>query len=326
VQPGLFLDGNRVNQPIMLDQPRYHYDTALVSAIGRRDLQEDAVVGHFPAESGLGYVVLADGMGGHAAGDVASRIVVQEFCAELARHAEDPAQLEQNVGSVLRQAMARANGQVGRHATDQPELRSMGSTLVASLIVRNRLYWISVGDSPLYLLRGNRMSRLNQEHSMARRLDRMVAGGLISQAEADQNPDRYCLTSALLGVQVPEIDCRDRPIELLDGDILVVASDGLLSIDEQRIAALIYDCRDQPSAEINARLLQDIAAADDPDQDNVTLCLVKISAQAVGALPVAASAPSARPPAVQRTTVRLQVRRSGTRLARTITTIAERER
>jgi serine/threonine protein phosphatase PrpC len=295
---------------MMLDEAEYLYDTALMSAIGRRELQEDAVAGHFPAGSGLGYVVLADGMGGHACGDVASRIVVQEFSEELARYAGDPAGLERDVGAILRGAMTRANGQVARHATDQPDRRGMGSTLVAPLILRNRLYWISVGDSPLYLLRGNRMSRLNQEHSMAQHLDRMVTKGLISQIEADQNPDRYCLTSGLLGLEVPEIDCRDRPIELQDGDILIVASDGLLTLDEQRIAALVYEGRDQSSAEINSRLLQVIRETDDPDQDNVTLCVVKIGLRS--------AAPDQRAAAGVRTTIQLRVPRPGKRVVRRI--------
>jgi PPM family protein phosphatase len=296
----------------MLDEAEYLYDTAFVSAIGRREVQEDAVAEHFPAGLGLGFVVLADGMGGHAAGDVASRIVVQEFSEELARFAGDPVGLERDVGAILHGAMTRANGQVAQHAKGQPHRHGMGATLVAPLILRNRLYWISVGDSPLYLMRGDRMSRLNQEHSMASHLDRMVSKGLISQIEADENPNRFCLTSGLLGMDVPEIDCRDRPIELQDGDILIVASDGLLSIDEQRIASLVYEGRELSSAEINSRLLKVIAETDDPDQDNVTLCVVKI--RALPAAPVIEH----RRTAGGRTTIQLQVTRKGNRVIRRV--------
>ena len=300
----------------MLHDAEFHYDMSLASAIGRRDLQEDAVEGHFPAGQGLGYVVLADGMGGHAAGDVASRIVVQEFSAELARYAYDPDLLERNVGVILRRAMSRANRKVASHAFSQPARRGMGATLVAPLIVRNRLYWISVGDSPLYLLRGDRMSRLNQEHSVAQRLDRMVMSGLISQVEADRNPDRFCLTSVLVGVDVPEIDCRDRPIELQDGDILIVASDGILSINEHRIAKQVFDSRALPSTEINTRLLQDIDAANDPYQDNVSLCVVKIRARMDALKTSPAATPSAlaeRNVNANQTVIQVHLRRGGTR-------------
>jgi serine/threonine protein phosphatase PrpC len=308
----------------MLDEVEYLYDTATAATIGRRELQEDAIATHFPAGSGLGCIVLADGMGGHAAGDVASRIVVQEFLEELRTYAEDPPILERDIGVILRHAMNRANGQVALHATSRPDQNGMGATLVAPLIVRNRLYWISVGDSPLYLLRGNRMSRLNQEHSMARRLDRMVTKGLISQTEADQNPDRDCLTSVLFGAVVPEIDCRDHPLDLVDGDILIVASDGLLFIDEPRIAALVYGARDRPSAEISARLLKEIRDRDDPDQDNVCLCVVKVGKPASVAEPAPRPIVTVRRPvSVRRVTLQLQVRRKGKRLFRTYTSESE---
>lgn len=302
----------------MLGNSEYLYDAATAACIGRRDVQEDAVVTHFPAGSALGYIVLADGMGGHAAGDVASQIVVQEFFKELRLYTDDTPFLEGNVGSILRYAMERANHKVARHSDSLPDQRGMGATLVAPLIVRNRLYWISVGDSPLYLLRGNRMTRLNQEHSMARRLDGMVLNGLITQREADQNPDRDCVTSVLFGAVVPEVDCRDHPIDLADGDILIVASDGLLFLDEPRIATLVHNARNRPSVEISARLLQEIRDTDDPDQDNVCLCVVKVSK--IGSVPPierpAVPEIAKIPDTFKRTSVHLQVRRQGKHLSR----------
>jgi len=302
----------------MLDDTLYHYDAATALTQGRRDLQEDAIAAHFPAGAGLGYVVLADGMGGHAAGDVASKIVVQEVFRALQSYAEDPKQLERNIAAVLGSALDRANGQIARHAWGRPELRGMGSTLVVPLVVRNRLYWISVGDSPLYLLRGARMVRLNQEHSMARRMAGMVTSGLISQREADQNPDRDCVTSVLVGAAIPEIDCRALPLDLMDGDIVIVASDGLQSLDEQRIASLVYDNRDRPSAEISNRLLQEICAIDDPDQDNVSLCVLKVRKEQRPELAVEtviAPVVPQRPVSVTRTTVQLRVQSKGKRVS-----------
>jgi len=302
----------------MLDDTLYHYDAATALTQGRRDLQEDAIAAHFPEGSGLGYVVLADGMGGHAAGDVASKIVVQEVFEALQAYAGDPGEMERNVAAILSCAMDRANGQIARHAKGRPELRGMGSTLVAPLVVRNRLYWISVGDSPLYLLRGARMARLNQEHSMARRMAGMVSSGMISQFEADQNPDRDCVTSVLVGAVIPEIDCRALPLDLVDGDIVIVASDGLQVLDEQRIATLVYDNRDRPSAEISNRLLQEICAIDDPDQDNVSLCVLKVHKEQRPELAVESRIPPVapqRPIAVTRTTVQLRVQSKGKRMS-----------
>ena len=304
----------------MLDEFEYQYDAASLAAIGRRDLQEDAIVMHFPTGSGLGYIVLADGMGGHAAGDVASKIVVSEFFEQLRPHLADPANFEDNAGEILRDAMERANDRVARHAADWPEQVGMGSTLVAPILVRNRLYWISVGDSPLYLLRGNRLTRLNQEHSMARRLERMVQNGMISQSDADHDPDRFCLTSVLLGSRVSEIDCRDQPLDLVDGDVLIVASDGLLILDEARIAGLVFENRDRPSAEISARLLQEIQDQDDPYQDNVSIGVIKVGSSDCLAdqtpHPVAIVT-ARRPVSTKRTTVQLRVKRKGSHVFRT---------
>lgn len=322
----------------MLDTPEFQYDVATAAAIGRRDLQEDAVAAHFPEGSGLGYVVLADGMGGQAAGDVASHIVVEEVQQVLRAHADDPARLERQAGAILRDAMDRANRQVARHTMTWPALRGMGATLVAPLIVAGRLYWISVGDSPLYLLRGTRMVRLNQDHSMAERLARMVRSGQISRQEADRNPDRDCVTSVLFGAVVPEIDCRDRPLKLEDGDILIAASDGLLFLDEPRIAALVHGARDLSSAEIGDILLREIHDQDDPDQDNVSLCVVKVRQRTVKgtdeapagvptaiapAFPPAPMAPPRRTGTFRRTMIKLQVRRQGERVTRNFSSESE---
>ena len=300
----------------MLDECKYLYDAASLAAIGRRELQEDAIAMHFPEGATLGFIVLADGMGGHAAGDIASKMVVQEFFDDLQIHMPDPDHLERHIGTILRDALERANSRVHRHAVKWPDRRGMGATLVAPLLIGNRLYWISVGDSPLFLLRGNRLSRLNQEHSMAQRLDTLAEQGVISSAQAEQDPDRLCLTSVLLGESVTEIDCRDRPLELEGGDILIVASDGLLFIDEARIAGLVYENRDRPSAEIGERLLREIRDCDDPNQDNVSLCVVKVGSAEAGAQhcesPVALPQRRVVP---RRMTVQMQVRRNGNRLS-----------
>lgn len=264
----------------MLETAQYHYDAAPAICQGRRDQQEDSLAVDFPAGAGLGFIVLADGMGGHAAGDIASKIVVTEIFSELKMHAGDPTQFERNIGNILRSAVSCANECVASYASSRPEMEGMGSTLVAPIIVNNRLYWISVGDSPLYLFRGSRLFRLNEEHSVARQMDHLVMNGHIAKEVADQHPDRDCLTSVLIGATIPEIDCREVPIELRDNDILIAASDGLQFIGEEQIAQLVHEQRNRSSAEIGARLLKGITDLDDPDQDNVSLCVLKVRERA----------------------------------------------
>jgi serine/threonine protein phosphatase PrpC len=256
---------------------KYAYDAAPAITVGRREQQEDAVAIDFAEGAGLGFVVLADGMGGHRAGDVASRIVVTEMFSELKMLADDPVAMERNIYAILNRAVTEANKSVGHVAQHQPSMTGMGSTLVAPVIFDNRLYWISVGDSPLYLFRGSHLFRLNEEHSLANRMEKLVAQGEMDREEAETHPDRACLTSVLIGSAIPEIDCRDVPIELRDNDILIAASDGLQFIGEQEIARVVFNARDLPSAEIGSKLLQSIVDLDDPDQDNVSFCVLKIA-------------------------------------------------
>ncbi|MEM1352348.1 MAG: protein phosphatase 2C domain-containing protein [Pseudomonadota bacterium] len=260
----------------MLDSVQYAYDAAPAISVGRRDQQEDTVAADFADGAGLGFIVLADGMGGHSAGDVASKIVVTEVFSELKMLANDPVNLERNIGPILRRAVIEANDCVGQVAEHSTGMAGMGSTLVAPIVFDNRLYWVSVGDSPLYLFRGSRLFRLNEEHSLASQLAKQVARGEIDANEAAEHPDRSCLTSVLIGAEIPQIDCRDTPVTLRSNDILIAASDGLQFISEQQMAQIIYTNRSLSSSEITSKLLQSISDLDDPDQDNVSLCVLKV--------------------------------------------------
>lgn len=260
----------------MPETVKYVYDAASAIIRGRREYQEDALAVDFSAGAGLGFIVLADGMGGHSAGDVASMIVVTEIFSELKLRANDAAKLESEIGSILHSAVSNANDCVGRVAEESPGMRGMGATLVAPIVIANRLYWISVGDSPLYLFRGNRLFRLNAEHSVKSHMKRLVDRGEMPREEAETHPDRGCLTSVLIGGAIPEIDCRDTPIELRHNDIVIAASDGLQFLSDQDIAIVVHDARALPSAEISARLIRRITDLNDPEQDNVSLCVLKV--------------------------------------------------
>lgn len=260
----------------MPETAKYVYDAASAIIRGRRDYQEDALAVDFSAGAGLGFIVLSDGMGGHSAGDVASMIVVTEIFSELKLHANDAAHLESQIGTILHSAVSCANDCVGRMAEESPRMRGMGATLVAPIVIGNRLYWISVGDSPLYLFRGNHLFRLNEEHSVKSRMKQLVARGEMPAEEAETHPDRGCLTSVLIGEAIPEIDCRDTPIELRHNDIVIAASDGLQFISDHDIARVVHEARALPSAEISARLIKRITDLNDPEQDNVSLCVLKV--------------------------------------------------
>ena len=121
-------------------EPRY--DVASGISQGARDYQEDAITADFPVGSEAGFVVLADGMGGHAAGDVASKIVLTEVYSELKFHFADVEAFEAKAPEVLRGVANLANDTLRQHTRTHPETEGMGATLVVPCLVENRLWWI----------------------------------------------------------------------------------------------------------------------------------------------------------------------------------------
>jgi len=251
------------------------FDSAMVTDPGRRERQEDTVASDFPSGQPFGFVVLADGMGGHAAGDVASKIVVTEVFSELKLQSGDPALLEARMGEVLSGAALNANTCITLYAREHPNAQGMGATLLASVLVEDRLYWISVGDSPLYLFRNGKLTRLNENHALSSQIEFLVSSGVMSRADAIQYPDQCCLTSVLIGGEIAQIDCPATPFAIIEDDILIAASDGLQFISEEQIERLLRFQRNKSSEEICATLAQEIKNLDDPCQDNLSLCVIK---------------------------------------------------
>ena len=256
-------------------EPRY--DVASGISQGARDYQEDAITADFPVGAEAGFVVLADGMGGHAAGDVASKIVLTEVFSELKFHFADVEAFEARAPEILRNVADLANETLRQHTRSHPETDGMGATLVVPALVENRLWWISVGDSPLFLYRNGRLSQLNEDHSMAPQIDFMVKSGLMDPQVAANHPDRNCLISVLMGTRIPKIDCPTKPFALMAGDIVVCASDGLQFLTNAQIQKVLAKYRKTRSTEIAERLLGELIRLDDPDQDNISFTVIKVN-------------------------------------------------
>ena len=256
-------------------EPRY--DVASGISQGARDYQEDAITADFPVGAEAGFVVLADGMGGHAAGDVASKIVLTEVFSELKFHFADVGAFEARAPEILRGVADLANETLRQHTRSHPETDGMGATLVVPALVENRLWWISVGDSPLFLYRNGRLSQLNEDHSMAPQIDFMVKSGLMDPQVAANHPDRNCLISVLMGTRIPKIDCPTKPFALMAGDIVVCASDGLQFLTNAQIEKVLAKYRKTRSTEIAERLLGELIRLDDPDQDNISFTVIKVN-------------------------------------------------
>lgn len=261
----------------MRPSPEIRFDVASAISQGSRDYQEDAIITDFPLGSDIGFAVLADGMGGHASGDVASKIVVTEVFSELKLQSGDFLSFEERVTDILLDAALSANECVNSHVSINPESGGMGATLIAPVFIKDRLYWISIGDSPLFLYRDRVLTQLNEDHSMAPQIDYMFETGQIGEETAKNHPDRNCLTSVLIGDDIARIDCPLEPIGLLDGDILVMASDGLQFLSNYEIGSVLSDSQSKSSSEISEILLQKLKDLGDPDQDNISFSVIKIS-------------------------------------------------
>ena len=256
-------------------EPRY--DVASGISQGARDYQEDAITTDFPVGAESGFVVLADGMGGHAAGDVASKIVLTEVYSELKFHFANVEAFEARAPEILRNVADFANQTLRLHTRSHPETEGMGATLVVPAMVENRLWWISIGDSPLFLYRNGKLTQLNEDHSMGPQIDFMAKSGLIDPETAKDHPDRNCLMSVLMGSRISKIDCPSAPFQMKAGDIVLCASDGLQFLTDAQIERVLGKYRKCRSTEIAERLLEELIRLDDPDQDNISFTVIKVN-------------------------------------------------
>lgn len=261
----------------MWRSPKPRFDVASAICQGGCDYQEDALVIDFPFGTDTGVAVLADGMGGHAAGDVASKLIVTEVYSELKFQSAKFVQQEKDLPDLMSKAANDANEAVRDYIKSNPRARGMGATLVCLVVVENRMFYASIGDSPLYHLRGGKLRQLNEDHSMAPQIDFMADQGLIDRETAKNHPDRNCLTSVLIGENITRTDCPKTPIELKVGDIVVVSSDGLQHLEDRKIQSILHKYRRRTSAEIAGHLLEAIETLGDPEQDNVSLAVIKLN-------------------------------------------------
>jgi len=232
---------------------------------GARNYQEDAAAVR-PLAGGLA-AVLADGMGGHAGGAVASEVASTHFLDAFAAAAGDG-------GSRLAEALGLANAALADTAAGRRELRGMGCTLIGASFGPAGLDWVSVGDSPLYLVRGGGILRLNEDHSLSPEIDRLVALGRMSEDTARMDPRRHVLRSALMGGEIEMVDRSQTPLALQPGDIVILASDGIHSIPEIEIARIAATAATPDAAA--ETLIAAVAAAGDRHQDNTTVVVVQI--------------------------------------------------
>jgi serine/threonine protein phosphatase PrpC len=248
--------------------------------LGARERQEDSfrIIRQDESDPGTDLLILlADGMGGHVGGEVASRLVVDVFekhCITLSRNPKPADRLVE--------ALEAANAALRERIRREPELAGMGSTLVAAMKLGGKLYWLSVGDSVLYLLRDGQLRRLNADHSVYGELVEHVREGRLTQQEAETHPRRNALRSAIIGDRIALVDCN--AIALQRRDMILAASDGLETIDDKRIVELMSQPDRADTKAMSADLLSAVEAMARPRQDNATVVVYRYDPSAKTAM------------------------------------------
>lgn len=209
-----------------------------------------------------GVFVVCDGMGGAAAGEVASHASVEAFLG-IYSSPRDSEAVDQP--TLLREAIAAANEAVYTLAEEDIRLRGMGTTLVALLVEERRAWVAHVGDSRCYRMRKGTLERLTEDHSL---VDEQVRRGQITAAEAANSPLRNVITRAIgsHGSVTPEI----AEVDVRSGDVLLLCSDGLVrEVSDRQIGEVL-----QAATSVEAACEQLIDAANtNGGKDNIT-CLV----------------------------------------------------
>jgi protein phosphatase len=242
-----------------------------------RDHNEDSYVVEPPLYA------IADGMGGAKAGEVASQLAL-ETIVDLRRTGE----------TALEDDVRQANRIVFARSEEDPKFAGMGTTLTAVLASAEALHLVHVGDSRAYLLREGRLRQLTQDHTL---VDRMVAAGEISRDEADVHPQRNVLIRSL-GTE-PKIDVDAQDVGLLEGDRVLICSDGLTDmVTEDQIVAILDVTRGNPQDAAD-RLVR--AANRAGGVDNITAIVLEVQTGepepgTVAATPTTDGTPARRPP------------------------------
>ncbi|HET7831437.1 MAG TPA: Stp1/IreP family PP2C-type Ser/Thr phosphatase [Gallionella sp.] len=237
-----------------------------------RSHNEDSIA----CDAACGLVVLADGMGGYSAGEVASSMAVSVVATEVRRRLQRVAPIDRDEKTgeelgvvVLRDNIMKANTSIYQAAQSQPQYTGMGTTIVAGLFYDNRVAVAHVGDSRMYRLRSGTLEAITRDHSV---LQEQLDAGMISAEEARYSTNKNLVTRAV-GVAArmePEIHVH----KVLVGDIYLLCSDGLNDMLEDNVIQSTLNAMQNDLALAAERLVQ--MANDNGGRDNITVVLVKV--------------------------------------------------
>jgi protein phosphatase len=237
--------------------------TFSITDIGRkRKLNQDYV---YTSEQPVGNLpnvfIVADGMGGHNAGDYASKVTVETMVSDIA------ASFEKNPIKIMEKAIEAANTAVHQKSCENVEYEGMGTTVVASTYIGGFLQVANVGDSRLYIINDREIRQITRDHSL---VEEMIRVGGIARADARNHPDKNIITRAVGVSDTVEPDFFT--VEIKEGDTVLMCTDGLTNmLEDEEIRMIVNGSRD--IVEKAEKLIK--AANDNGGRDNITVVLIE---------------------------------------------------
>ncbi|WOO36498.1 Stp1/IreP family PP2C-type Ser/Thr phosphatase [Anaerocolumna sp. AGMB13020] len=218
-------------------------------------------------EDGIGELpnlfIVADGMGGHNAGDYASR-----FCVETFIEIIEKTEVSQPVGA-MSQGILLTNERLLKEADSKPELQGMGTTFVVATVINNNLYVANVGDSRLYLIRNKNIRQITEDHSL---VEEMVRNGEIERDKARFHPNKNIITRAIGAGESVIPDYFE--VELCPEDVVLMCSDGLSNMMDDLDILSVVNCYNEDLKSACLELIN--KANENGGKDNISVVMLKL--------------------------------------------------
>lgn len=235
------------------------------SDVGKRRSMNQDYANVFENQAGIPLAILADGMGGHLAGDVASQMVVNEIGSAWI---ENDSTTIKDTADWLIETIQLINQKVYDIGEDQPEFDGMGSTVVIAAILSEQYVIANVGDSRAYLLRDHELTQISEDHSL---VNELVKSGEISPEMAEKHPHKNILTRTVGMPETIAVDIFENQWQI--DDYILLCSDGLTNMVSEKEIAAIVDGEDSLEAKVDAL----IAAANQAGgSDNITVLIIQL--------------------------------------------------
>ena len=231
---------------------------------GSRKVNQDRIAYTYSRDTLL--LVVADGMGGHAGGEIAAQIAVRLF---IERFQQEAKPILKNPLKFLQDSLLRAHAALGSYANQFSMLETPRTTCVACIVQAGHAYWAHVGDSRLYLFRQGGLIGATKDHS---KVQYLVDQGIIGANDVAEHPDRNKIFSCLGGLVDPVIDLGKRT-PLRNGDVLVMCTDGLWSVlTREEIATWLTST---PILKTAPQMMREAEKRGGPDGDNLSAIVVR---------------------------------------------------